>query len=70
MTGHEERGIVAGRSMSWCHIASWHLTSSRRWKRIWCGLKEAGGLAVMELVQVEEGGKKGHVACSGKVARG
>jgi leucyl-tRNA synthetase len=34
------------------------------------GLKKAAGLAVVELVQVEEGGKKGHVVGSGKVVEG
>jgi leucyl-tRNA synthetase len=34
------------------------------------GLKKAAGLAVVELVQVEEGGKKGHVVGSGKVIEG
>jgi leucyl-tRNA synthetase len=34
------------------------------------GLKKAAGLAVVELVQVEEGGKKGHVVGEGKVVEG
>ncbi|KAH8804005.1 leucyl-tRNA synthetase-like protein [Hyaloscypha sp. PMI_1271] len=34
------------------------------------GLKKAAGLAVVELVKVEEGGKKGHVVDSGKVIEG
>jgi leucyl-tRNA synthetase len=34
------------------------------------GLKKAAGLAVVELVQVEEGGKRGHVVGEGKVVEG